>query len=185
LRRRRARARARSTAARAAELDRERAIVDGLERMADACDRLVDRIDADHAERHALAVAINALAQGLRARPPAAPRVVGGSFFGLDATRAFVVPVPATTIVPLGDDDIAIEVAPDRGVEVRCRFGDTWVDGFEVCEAVADGEGLRYRLRRRSDGAVLPTLFEPADVREVRAAEREPGAARTRRWSLA
>jgi hypothetical protein len=181
--RRRARALA---AARAAELDRQRALVDVLERVADACDRLVDRIDTDGAERRALTVAMNALAQGLRAlpSPPVAPRVLGGSFFGADPAPAFAVPVSPAAVVPLAADEIAVAVPPEHGVEVRCRFGDRWVDGFEVCEAIADDDQVRYRLRRRSDGAVLPTLFGPDDVREVRGA-RGRVEYRTGRWSLA
>lgn len=53
------------------------------------------------------------------------------------------------------------------GVEVRCRFADNhWVGGFEVCDVSNDGAALRYRLRRRSDGYLLPTLFDEASVRE-------------------
>ena len=52
-------------------------------------------------------------------------------------------------------------------VEVRCRFGDRWVDGFEVCDVVAHGGDLRYRLRRRSDGSVLPRLFSAEELRAV------------------
>ena len=53
------------------------------------------------------------------------------------------------------------------GVEVRCRFADNhWVGGFEVCDVFNDGGVLRYRLRRRSDGYLLPTLFDEASVRE-------------------
>jgi hypothetical protein len=54
---------------------------------------------------------------------------------------------------------------PD-GVEVRCRFGDRWVSGFEVCEVLRlDDTTTRYRLRRRSDGSVIPTLFDEKDLR--------------------
>jgi hypothetical protein len=54
-----------------------------------------------------------------------------------------------------------------HGVEVRCRFSDNrWVSGFEICD-VFDQEGtLRYRLRRQSDGYILPTLFDDSSVRE-------------------
>ncbi len=50
--------------------------------------------------------------------------------------------------IPDGDD-----------VEVRNRFENHWVNGFAVAES---GEG-GYRLRRLSDGRVLPTWF-PHDV---------------------
>jgi hypothetical protein len=57
-----------------------------------------------------------------------------------------------------------LPVRPD-GVEVRCRFGDRWVTGFEVCEVIRTDNRTRYRLRRRSDGSVIPTLFEEKDLR--------------------
>jgi hypothetical protein len=48
-------------------------------------------------------------------------------------------------------------------VEVRVKFTDTWAPGFEIAEVV-DG---RYRLRRTSDGAVLPEPTGPSDLRPV------------------
>ena len=58
---------------------------------------------------------------------------------------------------------------PGTRVEVRSRFDQRWARGFEIEEEVRDeGDqgGPRYRLRRRSDGSVLPTLFIDEDVRE-------------------
>lgn len=46
-------------------------------------------------------------------------------------------------------------------VEVWCRSYDTWVTGFAVIDTTPDG----CRVRRHSDGAVLPALFSPQDVR--------------------
>lgn len=46
-------------------------------------------------------------------------------------------------------------------VEVRRRFDHAWARGFEVADSAADG----YRLRRRSDGALLPVSFPADDVR--------------------
>ena len=46
-------------------------------------------------------------------------------------------------------------------VEVRRRFDQAWARGFEVADTEPDG----YRLRRRSDGALLPVSFPAADVR--------------------
>jgi hypothetical protein len=46
-------------------------------------------------------------------------------------------------------------------VEVRTRFDGHWARGFEVVTTGDDG----YRVRRRSDGRELPTLFSPQDVR--------------------
>ena len=42
-------------------------------------------------------------------------------------------------------------------VEVRSRFQREWSRGFEVVEVV-DGDAIRYRVKRRHDDAVLPTL---------------------------
>jgi hypothetical protein len=54
-------------------------------------------------------------------------------------------------------------------VEVRSRFNRAWARGFEVVESVADaGTDPGYRIRRRSDGSVLPVVFSPEDVREER-----------------
>lgn len=53
-------------------------------------------------------------------------------------------------------------------MEVRRRFDDRWARGFEIEEVVDDRGAPRYRIRRRSDNAVLPVLFDPDDVREER-----------------
>lgn len=47
-------------------------------------------------------------------------------------------------------------------VEVRDRFAHAWRRGFEVAEAV-DGGG--YRIKRLSDGSLLPVVFSPDEVR--------------------
>jgi hypothetical protein len=49
-------------------------------------------------------------------------------------------------------------------VEVRSRFDQQWVGGFEVAEQVAE-PGPGYRIRRRSDRSVLPVVFAPEEVR--------------------
>lgn len=50
-------------------------------------------------------------------------------------------------------------------VEVRNRFDGRWSSGFEVVEALADyREGTRFRLRRSSDGSVVPGLFSAEEV---------------------
>ncbi|HEV3226263.1 MAG TPA: hypothetical protein VGZ52_05495 [Acidimicrobiales bacterium] len=48
-------------------------------------------------------------------------------------------------------------------VEVRRRFDAQWARGFEVFEVTDDG----YRVRRQSDGEVLPVVFADDDVRRA------------------
>jgi hypothetical protein len=59
-------------------------------------------------------------------------------------------------------------VDPGTRVEVRSRFDRAWARGFEVAEQVTQDEGRRYRVRRRSDGSVLPVLFEDDEIRAER-----------------
>lgn len=50
-------------------------------------------------------------------------------------------------------------------VDVRTRFSGTWATGFEVAVAADDG----CRVRRVSDGALLPALFAYHDIRTAAA----------------
>jgi hypothetical protein len=53
-------------------------------------------------------------------------------------------------------------------VEVRSRYDGAWCRGFEVAEVTAvDGE-VAFRIRRLSDGMVLPALFQAQDVAVIR-----------------
>lgn len=52
---------------------------------------------------------------------------------------------------------------PGDAVEVHVTFDDAWHTGFEVAAIHHDRGSLTYRLRRRSDGAVLPASF-PAEA---------------------
>ncbi len=52
---------------------------------------------------------------------------------------------------------------------MRRRFDQRWARGFEIAEAI---EGDGYRVRRLSDGSVLPTDI-PAD--DVRAEKKKQG----------
>lgn len=58
-------------------------------------------------------------------------------------------------------------VQPGVRVEVRSRFDQRWARGFEIEEVIeANGNGPQYRVRRRSDGSVLPSLFVDEELRE-------------------
>lgn len=63
---------------------------------------------------------------------------------------------------PSGRQDRPVALIPEgHDVEVRNRFEDHWVNGFAVAESGDSG----YRLRRLSDGRVLPTWFAHDAVR--------------------
>jgi len=60
------------------------------------------------------------------------------------------------------------EMRPGTRVEVRSRFESKWSRGFEVADLVEDagpGESM-YKVRRRSDGPILPVNFPATDLRE-------------------
>jgi hypothetical protein len=52
-----------------------------------------------------------------------------------------------------------------QAVQVRCRFDGNWTSGFVICDVRRDGSGVHVRIRRVSDGAELPLLFDRDDVR--------------------
>lgn len=55
----------------------------------------------------------------------------------------------------------ALRLQPGDDVDVRNRFDGSWSSGFQVDDAAPHG----YRLRRRSDGTLLPALFDTDDLR--------------------
>jgi hypothetical protein len=67
-----------------------------------------------------------------------------------------------TVVSPTRSDDERL--AAGTQVDVRSRYLGTWSRGFEVAEAVGD----TYRVRRLSDGSVLPSEFSSDDVRVQR-----------------
>jgi hypothetical protein len=55
-------------------------------------------------------------------------------------------------------------------IEVRARFDGRWCGGFEVVDKIdADAPDVKYRVRRTSDGAILPVLFTDDDITSARA----------------
>ena len=130
-----------------------------LGRLAETNERVRARLEAERADGRAMLDAVARLTDALvaaTARPlaaPPAPRVLGGS----------VLPGSATSEPPTNPLSAR---GPSYGeCEVRFRFGGRWIDGFEVEDVIEDNGRVRYRLRRRWDGCVLPELFEAEDVR--------------------
>ena len=68
-----------------------------------------------------------------------------------------------------------IATTTEIAVEVRGRFGDRWVGGFEICEVMTTPDGPRYRLRRHRDGVVLPELFDATSIRHIETFEQLNG----------
>jgi len=59
-------------------------------------------------------------------------------------------------------------VEPGAKVEVRSNFDRSWARGFEVAEVIEESGEIAYRIRRRSDGQILPVTFKEDDLREER-----------------
>ena len=73
----------------------------------------------------------------------------------------------STTAAGPGPDPPATRSPIELGtsVEVRARFDGRWCAGFEVADRIeADFAPVTYRLRRTSDGSVLPALFTDDDI---------------------
>jgi hypothetical protein len=132
-----------------------------LEVVTSMCGHVISFVEADREERRltmeaereerrtmldALSLLINRLGDGTPALAPPRERILGGSM-----------PAGAEPVIDLRELDASRPVS--------CRFGDQWLEGFEIAEKVEDDSGVRYRLRRRTDGAMLPELFAAEDIR--------------------
>jgi hypothetical protein len=155
--------------------ERDTELARALCRVADACHVVAGRIEGERAERAALVDVVNRLsasvADSLAHLPSVAapPRhqVIGGTIdpaISLDDDADQPVD-PTPEVLQPEPVDPTPEVLRHESVEVHCRFGDRWVGGFEVAEVVPGEGGAVYRLRRRSDDSVLPTLFDERDIR--------------------
>ena len=108
-------------------------------------------------------------------------RVIGGSMPAgpepvIDLRQPDPPAVASSTAVPVEAAEVSASVPIKIAVEVKGRFGDRWVDGFEICEVMTTPEGPRYRLRRHRDGVVLPELFDATSIRHVETFEELNGA---------
>lgn len=69
---------------------------------------------------------------------------------------------PASGTVPGADRSELLDVGDE--VEVFSGYEHTWSTGFSVAEVLL---GKRYRLRRSSDGALLPDPTGTSDLRRL------------------
>ena len=72
---------------------------------------------------------------------------------------------PATSAAPATSESRTDAWTVGATVAVRSHYEGTWVDGFEVADVDLSGPAPRVQVRRRSDGAVLPVLFDPVEIR--------------------
>ena len=63
--------------------------------------------------------------------------------------------------MPCTVTDVAQVLRVGDPVEVHTKYNDAWVAGFEIAEVVDGG----YRVRRISDGTLLPNRTTEADLR--------------------
>ena len=111
--------------------------------------------------------------------------VVGGT---IEATSGNAVDTDSDIDIEQLDADPAIDlrelleaedlVAGTR-VEVRSRFQQAWILGFEILEVVGDVHNRCYRLSRLSDHMALPVLFGHDDIRMVASPTHHQDAALT------
>ena len=116
-----------------------------LGKAVDHAKQLAESLDQERSERSILLDALVKLAESLkseRAIPQSeGQKAIGGS----------IAPGP---------------LSADGRIEVRSQFGNRWVSGFAVHEVILGDDGsVGYRLRRATDGFVLPAVFPEADVR--------------------
>jgi hypothetical protein len=128
-----------------------------LDTMSTMCERVISTLEAERTERRLMVDALSKLVERVNQTPVYLPNNGNGN--GGPHLIGGTVNAVAPATIDLRE--------PDTPVEVKCRFGDRWVDGFEICEVLREGTSVRYRLRRRVDSVVLPELFDASDIRHV------------------
>jgi hypothetical protein len=170
-----------------------------LEVVTSMCDHVIEYIEADRSERRMMIETLTQLSRTISAGahpagvagPSSSPRIVptalsearerivGGSMPAgptpdIDLRAPDARPEPHRPPV-LTDASSLPAISTEIAVEVRGRFGDRWVDGFEICEVTTTPDGPRYRLRRQRDGVVLPELFDATSIRHIETFEQLSG----------
>lgn len=78
---------------------------------------------------------------------------------------------PAAHAIDLTELAADLPLAPATRAEtplecsVHLKFGDRWIEGFQIEETLPGPFGVQFRLRRRVDGWILPELFDESEVR--------------------
>ncbi len=170
--------------------EREQTIAASLDRVAGALDAIAAQLAAEARDHRAGLAAIEFVAREMALaliRPAATPSatpaaaVIGGTIEprSLDLTIDSVAPadegprdgigIQATAGAVGGahHDGASDPITLHAGciVEVRSRFQNRWVDGFEIVEVIERDGAERYRLARHADHMELPVLFDASDLR--------------------
>jgi hypothetical protein len=83
-------------------------------------------------------------------------------------SRLFALVKPSGHAAYDGDCGDRGTVRTGTRVEVRTRFESNWTRGFEIADRDDTRDPAVYKVRRRSDGTVLPVMFSEDDLREER-----------------
>ncbi len=163
---------------------RDHELASAISHLADAIGALHHRIDADINERQLHLSSVEWLMRELiisfpqpnttSDAPSDAHTILGGTIERDPATQLDGAALSPTSEIDLREAERHVGML----VEVRSRFHDRWIRGFEIIEIVDIGDLRRFRLSRISDRIALPVLFDTYDIRplpvlpEVETAER-------------
>ena len=172
---------------RATSLERDSAhdatLAGAISQLADAINSLQHRLDADIDERALHLSSVEWLMRELIIgfpQPIDNPMQLGSdtSVTVLGGTIEIEAVGTADVVASSRDTDRALNASEEIDlreaertvgmmVEVRSRFHDRWIRGFQIREIV-DVQGLRrFRLTRISDHMALPVLFDSGDIRPL------------------
>lgn len=178
------------------EMQRDAALAQALTHLASSITNLTSRLESDANERMLLADSVEWMMREL-VLMTYAPQVIGPSPSTPKLTVTSVETLHGGTIdeavtasvdlniemheLRIGDEIVissesaidlrelleAEELVVGTRVEVRSRFQQAWIHGFEILEVIGDIHNRHYRLSRLSDRMALPVLFGHDDIRMV------------------
>jgi hypothetical protein len=61
-------------------------------------------------------------------------------------------------------DHFPLSLRTGARVEIQTGGGECWSTGFEIAEVLLETDGVAYRIKRLSDGRVLPTAFLAREI---------------------
>lgn len=166
------------------ERDRERhdhLLAASLDRVAASLDGIATQIEAEGRDRRANLAAIEFLMREMAIAFPHTisagyGTVVGGTIepgpidLTSDAgphTHTHPRQLPALSVMGRDGMHDDAELYVGCTVEVRSRFQNRWVEGFDVVEVITQDGVSRYRLARHADHIMLPVLFDATDLRPL------------------